>query len=359
MPIDSITMTSFRSHSKTEMVFGPGINVLWGENGSGKTSVLEAIYILSTGRSFKTNRLVEIINEKAEAVRIVGEFKNTNTNKEIVFGQTRDQRRKITINNSPTNARGLLLENRAVLLSPEEQEITKGTPGSRRRFFDRLFSTVSKEYLSTLIDYTKTLKQRNALLKTKDPNKQLDLWDGRLVEKADKIWNQRKVFLDGFSKCLNETSKTYKDEGVTVSLLKKEENPTTETFLFELKKARQKELITQRTSVGPHRDEYSFSFNKKQIKTYGSQGEHKIALVIIKLAEYLFVKKETNQTPTLLLDDLFAKLDFERSDAVLALLEKKTQTIITNTDLVDIQKHGINLSNPKNKEFHLQRPCKN
>jgi len=73
----------------------------------------------------------------------------------------------------------------------------------------------------------------------------------------------------------------------------------------------------------------------------------------------LFVKKETNQTPTLLLDDLFAKLDFERSDAVLALLEKKAQTIITNTDLVDIQKHGINLSNPKNKDFHLQRPCKN
>ena len=94
MPIDSIIMTCCRSHAKTEMVFGPGINVIWGENGSGKTSVLEAIYILSTGRSFKTNRLVETINEKAEAVRIVGEFKNTNTNKEIVFGQTRDQRRR-------------------------------------------------------------------------------------------------------------------------------------------------------------------------------------------------------------------------------------------------------------------------
>ena len=73
----------------------------------------------------------------------------------------------------------------------------------------------------------------------------------------------------------------------------------------------------------------------------------------------MFVKEETTQTPTLLLDDLFAKLDFERSDAVLALLEKKTQTIITNTDLVDIQKHGINLEDPKNKNFHLQRPCKN
>jgi len=359
MPIDSITMTSFRSHSKTELVFGPGINVIWGENGSGKTSVLEAIYILSTGRSFKTNRLVETINEKEETVRIVGDFKNTNRTKKIVFGQTKDQRRKITINDSPTSAKGLLLENQVVLLSPEEQEITKGTPGDRRKFFDRLFSTVSKEYLVAIVDYTKTLKQRNALLKAGDLNKQIETWDSQFVEGADRVWELRRELINKFSSCLTETSKNYGDLAVVVSLLKKEEHPTKEEFILELKRASKKDQITQRTSVGPHRDDYSFSFNEKQIKTYGSQGEHKIALVIIKLAEYLFVKKETGKTPTMLLDDLFAKLDFERSDAVLALLEKKTQAIITNTDLMDVKKHGIDLNKPQNKEFHLQRICKN
>ena len=359
MPVDLLRMTNFRSHTKTEMVFGPGINVIWGENGSGKTSVLEAIYILSTGRSFKTRRLAETIKEKEGATRIDGQFKTKNQTKEIVFGQTKDQRRKITINNAPAKIKDLLLKNQTVLLSPEEQEITKGTPGDRRRFFDRLFSTVSKEYLKALVGYTKTLKQRNALLKTKDPRSQIQTWDESLAEKAEMVWAQRKKFLNRFSLCLEKTAQAYGEGNVIVALKKREKHPTKKEFLLELKEAWEKDQRTQRTSVGPHRDDHSFFLNKKQIKTYGSQGEHKIALVIIKLSEYLFVKEETTQSPTLLLDDLFARLDFERSDAVLALLEKKTQTIITNTDLVDIQRHGIDLEDPKNKSFHLQRPCKN
>lgn len=359
MPIESISMTSFRNHTETTMVFGPGINIIWGENGSGKTSVLEAIHILSTGRSFKTGRTLETIEESADATRIKGFFKTKNQTKEIVFGQAKDRRRKIAINNTPAQAKDLLLENQTVLLSPEEQEITKGTPGARRRFFDRLFSTVSKKYLNTIIEYTKTLKQRNALLKTKGTEEQLQLWDTSLAEKAEKLWFQRKVFLNKFALCLRTTSNIYNSGELTIGLIENNEHPSRKEFLVELKKARQKERAIQTTSVGPHKDIYSFSINEKKIKTYGSQGEHKIALVIIKLSEYLFVKEETSQTPTLLLDDLFAKLDFERSDAVLALLQKKTQTIITNTDLVDIQKHGINLDDPNNKSFHLQRRCKN
>ena len=180
-----------------------------------------------------------------------------------------------------------------------------------------------------------------------------------LAEKAEKLWFQRRVFLNKFALCLRTTSNIYNSGELTIGLIKNNEHPSRKEFLVELKKARQKERVIQTTSVGPHKDIYSFSINEKKIKTYGSQGEHKIALVIIKLSEYLFVKEETSQTPTLLLDDLFAKLDFERSDAVLALLQKKTQTIITNTDLVDIQKHGINLDDPNNKSFHLQRRCKN
>ena len=100
-------------------------------------------------------------------------------------------------------------------------------------------------------------------------------------------------------------------------------------------------------------------YNNKDIRLFGSQGEHKIALVLIKLAEYQIVRNATQLTPTVLLDDLFATLDFERSDAVLSLLEKNTQTIITNTDLVDIKNHGINIDGKKNKSIHLFRKCKN
>ena len=109
MPIESISMTSFRNHTETTMVFGPGINIIWGENGSGKTSVLEAIHILSTGRSFKTGRTLETIEESADATRIKGFFKTKNQTKEIVFGQAKDRRRKIAINNTPAQAKDLLL----------------------------------------------------------------------------------------------------------------------------------------------------------------------------------------------------------------------------------------------------------
>ncbi len=98
-----------------------------------------------------------------------------------------------------------------------------------------------------------------------------------------------------------------------------------------------------------------YFFNNKNIKTFGSQGEHKIALVLIKIAEYELIKEEKKLSPTILLDDLFATLDFERGDAVLKLLEKNTQTIITNTDLVDIESHGINLDGIRNKSIHLKR----
>ena len=117
--------------------------------------------------------------------------------------------------------------------------------------------------------------------------------------------------------------------------------------------------IRDSTSVGPHTDKPAVFYNKKDIRLFGSQGEHKISLVLIKLAEYQIIRDATQLTPTVLLDDLFATLDFERSDAILSLLEKNTQTIITNTDLVDIKNHGIKIDGKKNKSIHLLRKCKN
>ena len=125
--------------------------------------------------------------------------------------------------------------------------------------------------------------------------------------------------------------------------------------MFQLEKHKTKDLTLGYTTFGPHTDRTGVFFNNKNIKTFGSQGEHKIALVLIKIAEYELIKEEKKLSPTILLDDLFATLDFERGDAVLKLLEKNTQTIITNTDLVDIESHGINLDGIRNKSIHLKR----
>ncbi len=359
MPIDKIQMLSFRNHQKTEIGFGPGVNVIWGENGSGKTSVLEAVYLLSMGKSFRTGRIYESINYDQETLRIEGLFSTDKKVEKISFSQAKDRRRKIKINNTDVSVKELIGKNPVVLLSPEEQNITKGAPGDRRRYFDKLYSIISKNYFKNLSDYTTSLKQRNALLKNKMSGSSFSVWDDALAEFGTKIWEEKETLNKKFVICLNTVTKMYNQEEVEIKLEAKADNLCKQQFLQQLKSALYKEKQIGRTSVGPHRDNFTFSFNGKSLREFGSQGEHKISLILIKLAEYMFIQEETGKTPSLLLDDLFAKLDFERSDAVLKLLEKKTQTIITNTDLVDIKNHGIDLEDPNNRSFHLERPCNN
>ncbi len=359
MPIDQIKLTSFRNHAETSMSFGPGINVIWGENGSGKTSVLEAVHILSIGKSFKTNRINETVKHNTDVSRIEARFTKNEKKETISFSQSTDHRRQLKINDTVVKAREIVGKNPAVLLSPEEQKITKGTPGDRRGYFNKLYSTVSGEYFKSLSVFTRTLKQRNAVLKNPNQKEQFNTWDDLLAENAETIWKHRICFNSKYNECLKTVSKMYNKNSVSISLNTDDTKKTKDEISTELKKREQADLRAQRTSFGPHKDDFTFLFNNTPVKQFGSQGEHKISLVLIKLAEYMFIKNETNQTPTLLLDDLFAKLDFERSDAVLALLEKKSQTIITNTDLVDIEKHGIDLNDPTNKSFHLERQCSN
>tara|TARA_B100000700_G_scaffold328895_1_gene448322 strand:+ start:755 stop:1834 length:1080 start_codon:yes stop_codon:yes gene_type:complete len=359
MPIDQIKLTGFRNHAETSMSFGPGINVIWGENGSGKTSILEAVHILSVGKSFKTNRINETVKHHSDFSRIEAGFSTNEKTETISFSQSKDHRRQLKINNTTAKAREIIGKNPIVLLSPEEQKITKGTPGDRRGYFNKLYSTVSAAYFKALSVFTLTLKQRNAALKNPNQKEQFNTWDNLLAESAETIWKHRICFNSRYNKCLKTVSKMYNKNSVSVSLLTDDTQRTKDDILNEFKKREQADLRAQRTSFGPHKDDLIFLFNSTPIKLFGSQGEHKISLVLIKLAEYMFIKNETSQTPTLLLDDLFAKLDFKRSDAVLALLEKKSQTIITNTDLVDIEKHGIDLNDPNNKSFHLERQCSN
>jgi len=355
MPIHSIQMVSFRNHEKLEMEFSAGINVIWGENGSGKTAVLEAIHLLSIGKSFRTNRTSEIIKHENDIFRVEGVFLTKTKKSSLLFSQGKNRLRKIKINGSDVGIKDLIGKNPVIILSPEEQCITKGNPGNRRNYFDKLYSTTSGIYFENLSGYFRTLKHRNALLKEKRNRSCFDPWDETLAEFGTKVWNERKEKNKDFIDCLSTVSASYGDGSIMISLKTDDRGFNKNQMLTMLKGSHQKDLITKQTSVGPHRDKINFLFNDKKLRTFGSQGEHKIALVIIKLAEYTFIKEKTGAAPTLLLDDLFAKLDLKRSDAVFELLKKKTQTIITNTDLFNLKNHGIDLGATENQSFHLER----
>lgn len=358
MLIDKMHLKFFRNHTDFDIKFSPGINVIWGKNGVGKTSILEAVYILSIGKSFKTNRVNEIINNKSKSLSIDGFFYNTENDLRISFHQFLGKSKMFKINGVKEVSKNIIGRFPVVLLSPEEEKTTKGQPSDRRKFFDKLFSLLSKDYLFELIKYNSILKNRNNLLRMNYNYEAILPWDIQLSRYGVSLWKKKQTYNQIFSDILINVSNKYNNNTV-ISFTTNSQNLDEEEFTDILKKSFQKDLITKRTNFGPHRDVYNFLLNDKDLKVFGSQGEHKLAFSLIKFSEYQTIKQETKKSPTILLDDLFARLDSDRSANILRLLEDNTQTIITNTDLTDIKNRGINTNLPSNKDFYLEKIWKN
>lgn len=359
MPIKEIGLVSFRNHDTLKLEFCPNINVIWGKNGSGKTAILEAIHSLSIGRSFRTNRKKELLKEDKEFYSMTGKFQSANGIQEIQINQTKDGTRRMFIDgNKLESIRELIGLNPVVLLSPEEQIITKGSPQDQRNYFNKLFSIVSNEYFTLLSEYNQIIKQRNKLLDGFDliNNRftELEVWNERISETGQKLWKKRKEFFKRYSLELKKTVKDFNADGFTFSFEQITKIPENEKEYIKILKERQsKDIYLRRTTFGPHTDKINFIFNKKKIKQYGSQGEHKLALLLIKLAEVKLIRKITEKTPIVLLDDLFAKLDDSRSKQAMAMIDSDLQTIITTTDLKIVKDRGVKIDNSYNCSFYL------
>ena len=359
MPIKEIGLVSFRNHDTISLNFCPNINVIWGKNGSGKTAILEALHSLSIGRSFRTNRKKELLKGDKDFFSITGIFKKGDSIQKIQINQTKDGTRRMFIDgNKLESVKELVGLNPVVLLSPEEQIITKGTPQDKRNYFNKIFSTISNKYFTILSDYSRILKQRNKLLDDFDfiidAQKELDIWNERISEIGQKLWEERDSYYKKFMQELNNTLNDFKEDNFTFSfeiLTKSAENK--KEYIEILKKHQNKDTYLGRTTYGPHTDNIIFKFNEKTIKQYGSQGEHKLALLLIKLAEVKLIRKATKKAPIILLDDLFAKLDDLRSKQAMAMIDNDLQTIITTTDLKIVEDRGIKIDNKNNCGFYL------
>lgn len=340
--------------------------MIWGDNGSGKTSLLEAVHILSYGKSFKTHRHGELIKNGFESYVIRGVFKKNGSidTVDTEFGQGKPQRTKIN-GKLILSRKEQVGRNPVVILSPEEQEITKGGPAQRRSFFDRIFSVVNKEYLKTIQSFMRLLKQRNAsLVRIREGNAPIGEiygWDEQLLEVASSLLLQRTSMLEEFKESLFYIQGKYNDD-VKVGLSYRPNIKNISDYESVISRAQRIDISSGRTTRGPHRDEIDTLWSGVKTGSVGSQGEHKLSLVFLKLAEMIFVKEKTGSFPILLLDDLFAKLDLGRSRNLVSLineLEKdmgeSIQTIVTTTDLVDIEQSGILSENPNAINHHLVR----
>ena len=362
MIIREIALKDFRNYDNVKIEFSDGVNILYGENAQGKTNILEACYLCSTGKSHKGAKDREMINFNADEghVRSVVFKDERETTIDI---HLRGQKTKgVAVNHVPARKSselyGLL---NIVLFSPEDLSIIKSGPEKRRRFMDSELCQIDKIYLYNLKKYHKVLDQRNKLLKDilKKPalKDTLSVWDEKLVEYGNLIIKTRSEFvLKLFSKC--------KDIHSGISGGKEEigifYEPSVTEKIFEEKlfMAGERDMYSGTTSVGPHRDDIKITINDIDIRKYGSQGQQRTAALSLKLSEIAIMEETIKDKPVLLLDDVLSELDSNRQKDLLNSI-KGTQTIITCTGLDEFVKNRFesdkvfNVKNGEIKEITL------
>ena len=356
MLIKSLSMKNFRVYEHAALSFGENTNILFGENGAGKTTVLEAIHSLAYTRSFKTHLDSELLRYGTSQARIGGNFKNDkHRDQRIEISMSVNRSKQIKVNGAPLSSQAELIGRVPVVcLAPEDSVITMGAPANRRQFFDKLFSQVDANYLSALQQYNRVLKQRNAHLNeyvtqgTPLDDQILDVLDLQLAKHGAVIQRQRGEFFQHFKALVYEIYPELEYEKqfkltYAPAIKIKAEAELVDVILDELKKCRPADMRRGSTTIGPQRDLFLFYLNRQELRKFGSKGEHKLVLVALKFAEGRFLEDYLQEKPIYLLDDLFAELDIKRSLQIIQSLQQGYQIFITSTDLADLRRHGMTM----------------
>lgn len=334
MVINSIYLDNFRNYEKQEIKLKNGINVFYGNNAQGKTNLLEAIFICSIGKSFRTNKDKELINFNSKKTLITASYKKSDRSGKISLEL--ENKKRFLLNDIPLKRTSDVLGNiYVVLFTPDDISILKDSPSYRRRFLNIMISQLRPNYIKTLSLYNKTMEQRNSYLRQiKLDNKStdlLDIWDEKLAELGNVIYNYRKEFINKIEKKLENIHSKITDSKENISIEYISSMKNNNNFSDELKKHRQIDILRGTTSIGIHKDDFNVKINNKNISSYGSQGQHRTAVLSLKISELEIIQDEVGEYPILLLDDFMSELDEIRRVNLLKNM-KNNQVIITCTD---------------------------
>ena len=336
MIIKSLELQNFRNYRDLKIDFSSGTNILYGLNAQGKTNILEAIYLCATTKSHKNSKDKEMICFGEEEAHIRTLIFKDDMEEKIDMHLRSSKSKGIAINNQKIKkAAELLGLLNVVLFSPEDLGIIKNGPSERRRFIDMELCQLDQFYLYNLNNYNKIVNQRNKLIKdlyvNPDLGDTLSIWDSQLVSYGSKIIERRRKFIQHLNEIIKEIH--FKLTGNAENLMiQYEPDVVEEEYENKLKVNQYKDLKLKQTSVGPHRDDFTFIINGNDVRKFGSQGQQRTAALSLKLAEIELVKKTVKDTPVLLLDDVLSELDSNRQNYLLNHI-KDIQTIITCTGL--------------------------
>lgn len=335
MYLENLTVTNFRNLEALSTTLSAGVNVFHGDNGSGKTNLLEAIFVLCLGRSHRAALEAVMIREGSDFYRVFGTVCRDEQRCELAVAFQKGARKKITIDKVPIRIAELYDNFCAVAAGPEDAEILCGAPSTRRNFVDIYLSQYSRKYLNTLSQYQKATVQKNAALKRQmDPAPFNEL----MAEYGCSIMAERLSFLNQVGESAEQYYHSISQGGVlaltyrpSVRLAGGEQSADEIKVAFRraLKQSAEKERVMETSMVGPHRDDVEFTINGLPARTHGSQGEWRTAAIALKLAVYHLLRERRSARPILLLDEIFAELDNKRCENLILAFKDFQQLFLT------------------------------
>jgi len=362
MILKKIELYNFRNYGKLSVRFNKGINIVYGDNAQGKTNLLESIYVLGLTKSHRSFIDNNLIKDDEEFLVIKGLISGDPLDKELKI-QIDNKSKTFNIDNSVIKKVSDYISNMNIIIfCPDDLEVIKGLPQERRHFLNTELSQLYNGYYIVNNDYNKLLRIRNEYLrkmnqKQKVDKNYFDIITTYLIEKAITIYQYRYKYIEKINEYCGEI---YKDiaglENFHVEYISNLE-------IEDIKEDKLKEKITKQfedkleydtkvsmTTIGPHKDDIIFMLGDKNLKTYGSQGQQRIAVLTLKLSEIPIFKKYKESNPILLLDDVFSELSDEKKNNLMKYINKDIQTIITTTELNSLDKKLIK----KSKLFKIE-----
>ena len=341
MKASNLELYNFRNYEYENISFSDGVNIIHGENGMGKTNILEAVYYFSYGRSFRSGGK-EVIKDGEKEARISLSFENSQRKLESDIKFLSGKRKEIYINEIELKKTSQLLGNFiCVLFTPDEMGIIKGMPEVRRKFCDSSIMPLRPNYIKELIKYRNILVQKTALLKSRQ-YETLDIWNEKLAETGSRIMKLRESYIERINQKAREIQNEISGGKEELNLIYNPSVKLKENYLEKLTEYKEKEKENLFCMVGVHRDDIDIFINGKLAKNYASQGQIRTAVLSLKLAETEIIKEETGEYPVMLLDDILSELDKSRREFLISKIKGK-QIIITCTDIENYFNDNVNI----------------
>ncbi|MCK9219973.1 MAG: DNA replication/repair protein RecF [Bacteroidales bacterium] len=346
MYLHKISLTGFKSYQQADLVFSDKINCIVGNNGVGKTNLLDAIHYLSFCKSFYSAMDIQNIHHGDEYFAINGTFIRDNEGSELVQCiQRKNQRKKFLLNKKEYDRLANHIGNfPLVMISPYDRDLINEGSDLRRRYIDSVISQFDKFYLDNLIQYNKALAQRNALLKSFDDNHyfdpvSLEIWDEQMIHLGESVLSKRIEFLGKFIPIFQQYYKLL-GNGFEIVNIRYATQLAGVSYREKFKSVLSIDRSVQYSTVGIHKDDLEFSLDGFPIKKFGSQGQQKSFVIAIKLAQFEYTRSVKGYKPILLLDDVFDKLDDIRVSQLIKLVSEESfgQVFITDTSEERIRK---------------------